>query len=292
MGADVLASLGGVAVSVWEWLRFAWRGLVPVLAVLVSVWALVQTKSAREVAKKANAIAEGAKAAADEGNVIAEGARTAADKANEISERMETLAREANDVANRALTTGEGAKEAAIEANRIAQAANELAQDANKLFKHQEARETEQHDVHWEGKFVEPGVYRLTNKGRDTAYRVVADVDFNGEEFREEVDLVPGGKFVEFSIRSAADVYEKALATVTPLKEQLAELKHQNERNSQPLRPQVNPQKLWELQMTIEGVENSVRRMWVDDRVLWKTRFGNPKEDKTSGFIGDLGAKL
>lgn len=213
MGAVVLAGLGDVAVTVWEWARatFAWSDALTgglALAAGIAAWvAISQNRKARTIAREA-------KEAAERGNVVAEHAKVAAEEANEIargsnriSERMEALAREANEFAQRALTTGEGAKEAAVEANEISRAANTLAQDANDLFKQQEERATERHDVRWEGAFVRPGVYRLTNKGAHTAYQVVATVAYGSDECEKKADEVPGREFLEFELPEAKQEY-------------------------------------------------------------------------------------
>lgn len=309
MGADVLAWLGGVAVTVWEWARatFVWTDLMPLVAIGVSLWVLKQNKASREVAEEAkdasnrgNVIALGAKAAADEANGIARGSNTLSEKANghseratEVAERMEKLAQEANDFARRALTTGEGAKDAADKANDIARAANVLAKEANDLFKQQDERETERHDVRWEGEFVRPGVYRLTNMGEHTAHRVVAKVIYDDEEQRVEAAEVPGKTALEFELAEAENEFRKRQAKILGI-----HTKHRQREREQQERAASMPFLVVPLVVGTEALEQmeigDLRRdgVWVKEYVQWETVRGNPKTHDGDVKHDYLGAEL
>ncbi|GAA1457628.1 hypothetical protein NE857_21450 [Nocardiopsis exhalans] len=289
MGADVLAWLGDVAVTVWGWARstFTWTDLMPLAAILVSLWVLKQNKASREVA-------EDAKGAAEEANRIARGSNTLAEKANGIAERMETLAQEANDFARRALTAGEGANEIAVEANQIARGANDLAKEANDLFKKQDERAIERHDVRWEGEFVRPGVYRLMNKGEHTAYDVKATVSFEGEEVRREVAQVPGGESVEFAVPSAEEAYTKARKAIDKLRAERKEMEEAaRERGGIGYAGPATFDRYQTRQTRIESIQMSASTHTVSEVVHWETERHSPREYESSGtFVGSLGGEL
>lgn len=82
--------------------------------------------------------------------ITAIGALVYAHKANTKSNKSNTLATEANDLAT--------------EANDLAKGSNTIALDARKIALHAEARETETHDVYWEGDWQQPGIYVLTKR--------------------------------------------------------------------------------------------------------------------------------
>ncbi|WP_329142717.1 hypothetical protein OG275_00045 [Streptomyces niveus] len=134
----------------WEWGDGAGLigGAAGVFGVFVAWASLSKAKEANKTAK--------------EGLVLSRKANEIADAAKNLSDQANALSREANQesVTSNAL---------AHEANRIATNANQLAQQANDLFHHQERRGVESHDVHWDGEWVRPGVYRLRNDGTHTA---------------------------------------------------------------------------------------------------------------------------
>lgn len=288
MGADVLAWLGGVVVAVWEWARaaFAWSDALTgglALAAGIAAWvAISQNRKARTIAREAkeaaergNVVAEGAKVAAEEANVIARGANRLSGKANELAEA-------ANGLAERALTAGEGA-------NGIARAANTLAREANDLFKRQDERETERHDVCWEGGFVEPGVYRLTNRGVDTAHHVVVEVEFEGEKFRMEEEAVAGGEYVSFSMPSAKSCFRAAQRDIAQAEGNLAVAE---KRDADPWLSNLEGSRV--TQMRGELAVALGQRWSLNLRVEWETQLGAPKGDKQAGVIsfGGLGGQL
>ncbi|MFD6094722.1 hypothetical protein ACFVWN_01205 [Nocardiopsis flavescens] len=300
MGADVLAGLGSVAVTVWEWLAatFAWSDalvlVVGVASVVVGSIAICQSRKSRSVARgantlsgKSNEIAESAKSTAERANEIAQGANRLSENANEIAEAANTLA-------ERAITMGEGANEIAEEANRIARRANDLAREANDLSKQRDKRETERHDVRWEGEFVEPGVYRLTNKGEHTAYKVAATVEFEGEEARGRSDRVGHGEFLDLELSSASAIYEQARQQIRQLEAQRKEMEERFEHRGGPTG--VGPatsDKYRSFQRQIEQIRLSAAATYVVDQyVHWETEQGSPRTHRDSGDVGSLGAEL
>lgn len=71
-----------------------------------------------------------------------------------------------------------------VEANDIADEASKLARNANEIAAREEARETEPHDVFWEGDWdpLQPGRYSLRKRGDAAAINVRAQVSYSGEK--------------------------------------------------------------------------------------------------------------
>ncbi|MFJ9139247.1 hypothetical protein OG458_40765 [Streptomyces sp. NBC_01281] len=126
----------------------------------------------------------------DAGGLIGGGAGVAALVVSWLGNRK---AREANRIARGGNALAAGANELSQEANRIALGANELAVEANRLAHHQDQRETEGHDVRWEGDWSGPGQYVLTRRGDHVALDVVARVVVDDEEASERVARVEAG---------------------------------------------------------------------------------------------------
>jgi hypothetical protein len=103
-------------------------------------------------------------------------AKGAADEANQIAGDSKNLAGEANNLAR--------------ESNTIAVDARQLAEEANTYSHRAEARETERHDVHWDGEWEQPGTYVITKRGDDQAHDVKATVTADGEEVIVTADLL------------------------------------------------------------------------------------------------------
>lgn len=99
-----------------------------------------------------------------------------AKRGNEIAKAANKLAEDANQLAKSANRTSAESNTIAREANSIAVQANLLAEEANTLTKGSHARETERHDVRWEGDWEQLGRYVLVNKGDSEAHHVVAVV--------------------------------------------------------------------------------------------------------------------
>lgn len=75
----------------------------------------------------------------------------------------------------------------AAEANTIAAAARRLAQEANEMSRRSETRETERHDVRWQGEWHwgdGQGLYIITKLGDDEARHVEVTVAIDNEEGR------------------------------------------------------------------------------------------------------------
>lgn len=95
------------------------------------------------------------------GAVAGVGALWYAHGANALSGKSNNLAKGSNDIA--------------LDARRIAL-------DANEYSRRSEDRETERHDVWWEGGWVTEEVYRIYKRGDDAAHDVVATVTVDREE--------------------------------------------------------------------------------------------------------------
>ncbi|WP_225636124.1 hypothetical protein [Streptomyces solaniscabiei] len=166
----------------WEWGDGAGLigGAAGVLGVFVAWASLSKAKEANKTGK--------------EGLVLSGKANEIADAAKNLSDQANALSREANQesVTSNAL---------AHEANRIATDANQLAQQANDLFHQQERRGVESHDVHWDGEWVRPGVYRLRNDGTHTAYDVSATVTVDNEQMRATMPQIEGGEHLTLDSR-------------------------------------------------------------------------------------------
>ncbi|MFC9555541.1 hypothetical protein ACFTWF_32420 [Rhodococcus sp. NPDC056960] len=108
------------------------------------------------------------------------------------SKASNKLAEDARDIAQRGEQLGTEANGLARESNSIAVDARQLAEEANTISKRGELRETERHDVHWEGDWVAPGRYALTNMGDDEAFDVRAVVTVDGEQAESRANSVPG----------------------------------------------------------------------------------------------------
>ncbi|MWA16182.1 hypothetical protein [Streptomyces sp. BA2] len=99
----------------------------------------------------------------------------------------------------------------AEEANTKSDVANRLAREANALAHHQDRRETESHDIRWEGEWVAAGRYALVVKGTHTAYDVVARVSIDDESQRVERPSVGPGEQIIFDFPEARRTYEEEL---------------------------------------------------------------------------------
>ena len=89
------------------------------------------------------------------------------------------------------------AKGAADEANRIAVRANDIAGEANDIAKRGELRQSEKHDVDWDCGWRKPGIYVLTNAGRDVALNVRIRITVAGVTEAADVKRVePAGEVI------------------------------------------------------------------------------------------------
>lgn len=172
--------------------------------------------------------------------ITAIGALVYAHKANTKSNKSNTLATEANDLAT--------------EANDLAKGSNTIALDARKIALHAEARETETHDVYWEGDWQQPGIYVLTKRGNDGANDVKATVSTRGGS-SEPVTAE--------CVRDDGDTLVFEFPTVR------AEFEHEDAQRSRMRHISRN---------TPGGFVQPPLRLWfVDEHITWTTNLGTPK---------------
>lgn len=172
--------------------------------------------------------------------VYAHIANNNAKRSTRIAEDSRDLAVEANDLAR--------------ESNTIALGASKAARKANDISARAEARETERHDVHWEGDWQRPGIYVLTKLGADEACYIKATVTYDDERVTKTVEtIVKDGHRLDFRFHTATADFD---AEVIERQQQL--------RSSDP-----------------HGI--GVASMWgrhphrVTERVEWTTAQGTPK---------------
>jgi hypothetical protein len=122
--------------------------------------------------------------------------------------------------AHAAFRGGNQTSQLATDANDLAKGSNAIALDARRIaieandYSHRaEQRETERHDVYWEGDWVEPGIYLLVKRGDDSARNVKATVYYDGNELSQSVDsLDHDGCGLEFSFPEAVADFEREVA--------------------------------------------------------------------------------
>lgn len=229
----------------WEWGDGAGLvgGVAGVFGVLVAWASLSKAKEANKTAKQ--------------GLELSRTANEIADAAKNLSNQANALSREAN---QESVTSNE----LAHEANRIALGANRLAQEANDLFHQQERRGVEIHDVHWDGDWVRPGVYRLRNDGTHTAYDVSATVTVDDEQKRVTSPQLGGGEHLTFEFPVARRQYA-------------IEERERQEREAQARSSHFPPSVV------------PMNFHYIEKRVYWKTELGNPKEHIDSHNMSGLG---
>ncbi|MGV9707474.1 hypothetical protein [Streptomyces sp. NPDC003483] len=176
-------------------------------------------------------------------------------------------AREANRIARGGNELAAGANELSHEANRIALGANELATEANRLAQHQDQRDTERHDVRWEGDWTGPGQYVLSRRGDDVALDVVARVVVDDEEASERVARVEAGGSITLDFPRARRTF---------LREQ---------------REHRETETGYAPSLAIPVLPNPMRfRMHaIEEWVQWKTELGAPKEHAQEHRLATLG---
>lgn len=175
-----------------------------------------------------------------------------AEKAHQVAERGEQLSTKANDLAT--------------ESNGIAVDARQLAEEANTLSKRAEFRETELHDVQWEGDWEEPGTYVLTNTGEHEAFDVTATVEVDGEKQKIWVASVGEGGRLTFAFPGARQEFAQEVA-----KKRRRELEAARS------------------QWGIAGSGFEEYCHTITERVLWKTQLGNPRTHDSTNNLAALG---
>lgn len=122
-------------------------------------------------------------------------------------------AKAANKTGDEALIVG---KQALSKADR----ANDLSVEANTLAHRTEARETELHDVHWQGNWIDVGVYQMVNMGEDTAYNVRCTIIADGDEVGTlPREVVHGAQVIDFEMSRAGYFYAQDLAALESARE-------------------------------------------------------------------------
>lgn len=155
-------------------------------------------------------------------------------------EQTTKLATDANDLAK-------GSNSIALDARRIAMEANEFSHRA-------EQRDTERHDVHWDGDWVEPGLYRLVKHGDDAAHNVKATVTYEGETVTHTAAVVSDNEdWIDFKFASA-----------------VADFRRQVEKRARPATPP--PFGITALQSNWQSMDFHS----ITERVEWTTARGKP----------------
>lgn len=127
-----------------------------------------------------------------------------AHQANNLARTSNTVAKDSKTLAVEANQLARDSNRLATEANTIAGDARQLAEEANTYSQRSESRETERHDVHWEGDWVRPGTYVLIKRGDDEAHQVKATVWADGDEVTQTAELVSqDGATLEFEFPQA-----------------------------------------------------------------------------------------
>ncbi|MEV0604713.1 hypothetical protein AB0I82_36195 [Streptomyces sp. NPDC050315] len=200
-------------------------------------------------------------------------ANNEAEKGNRLAGDANKIARAANQLAVHANETSAESNEIARAANDIATAANRLAEDANALAHQQNQRDVEQHDVHWEGDWVEPGRYRLITNGEDAAFDVAAVVTVDDEEKRVTQARVAPGEPILLDFPEARRAYE-------------AEQREYAEAQARRRRSTAS----WPYQPTYDVAGDMRRRShFIGERILWSTELGTPKEHQNTQPLALLG---
>lgn len=161
-----------------------------------------------------------------------------AEESKQIAGESRNLAVEANDLAR--------------QSNNIATGARDMAKEANDIRRRSEARDTERHDVHWEGDWDTPGRYLLTKLGDDEARDVTATVVYDGLRGQQRVESIrDNGEQIVFEFPQAMADFQNELRD------------HQRRVQSQ------GPYNL--------GVPWGIHPHRVEERVEWTTPQGNPR---------------
>lgn len=173
----------------------------------------------------------------------------AAAKSNDIARSGNTIARDANGIAT--------------DANRKSDAANQISQEALALSQHQDQRDTEVHDVRWDGDWTAPGRYALVTHGSHAAHEVTAEVTIDGTSVRETRASVAPGELIVFEFPDSAREYAEELRAYREAQQ----------------RPRSHSQ--------IDDMQRYMHSFsaWVK----WRTPLGAPKEQEIDRSFGPLG---
>ncbi|MBB2993662.1 hypothetical protein FHR72_005173 [Mycolicibacterium iranicum] len=188
------------------------------------------------------------------GSAIGIGAVVYAHIGNSIAKRSEQTAEDTKVLA-------EKANDLARESNTIATDAKQLAEESNDISRRGELRETERHDVHWEGDWETPGRYVLTKLGNDEAHHVTASVVYKAERLTRQTDLISdAGNVLIFEFPSALQDFHREA------REHLADLRA----------ARASTYRL--------GPIGGRRAHRIEERVDWSTPRGNPRHHEDASL--------
>lgn len=193
---------------------------------------------------------------------------TTSRSAQRESKEASELAKTANQLSTESNTIARGSQGIAVEANQISE-------EALAVARRSDLRESDTSDVHWEGDWVEPGLYKLTNRGNDEAraVRIVFTVD--EEVVRVNEESVPGGGSVTIDCPEARHCF------AGELREYRRQVRAYNAPSSHPfgINTAILP----------TGLEFGYHR--IRERIDWVSEQGKPGvHDQRSGpgYLGDL----
>lgn len=142
----------------------------------------------------------------------------------------------------------------AREANDISLGANAISKEANEIARGSVERQTERHDVDWNSGWLRPGLYQLTNVGRDTAYDVHFQIEVDDWVERVDVNEVPPNQPVRIAFDEAGVAHDAE-------------------------------QKAGSSMRLGGGYMPIINAHWIRDRITWVTKLGSPRlHDETHKF--------
>jgi hypothetical protein len=100
------------------------------------------------------------------------------------------------------------------ENNRIAKESNEIARRADERSERSERRETERNDVVWESGWSQPGIWTVTNLGRDSACAATLVLRVDDESHVVDVDNVGSGESTHVDLNDQRNAEAKRVRDV------------------------------------------------------------------------------
>lgn len=129
-----------------------------------------------------------------------------------------SASRSAQRESKEAIKQAKAANELSAESNTIARGshgvavkANEISEEALSVARRADLRESDTSNVHWEGDWIGPGVYGITNLGDDEARDVRIILTIDEEVVRVSEELVPGGGSVAIECPEAGRTFAREL---------------------------------------------------------------------------------
>lgn len=187
--------------------------------------------------------------------------------------------------ARNANRSGDESKRIAGEANGLAEGSNTIALDARKIaleaneYSHRaEARETERHDVYWDGGWIKNGVvYRLYKRGDNAAHDVVATVTVDGEEQTVKAPLMQQEHgWLDFHFPGVAAQRRREAQEDAAAEKRAARADAER--------------RAWPVPLSLSSIgrpaAQTIRFEDIEERVVWTTDRGTPKlhTDESRGF--------